>query len=330
MTRGLRVAIQRDPVDGSRPGETTHLLAREAQARGHQIWCYEPVDLRWDAGRVAAYGRSITYDETGFTQGAREDLDLGMIDVLLTRQDAPVDMAWMTTTWLLDLLPKSTLIVNPPRALRDTQDKLIPLALPSFAPPTTITSDPAIIRAFRETHGDLVLKPLYEQAGAGIFFLDRDDPNFDVVLESWLPSHKLPVVVQRYQPEAKDGTIRVIAVDGVPCGAMRSVPRAGIRRGNMDRAERVESVVLTAAQSSCVDQVCALLAQRGIVLAAIDLVGDWLLEVNVGSPGGGIYFDRLNEPPLAPRVWDAIERARRRLVSASAHPPARAVELAPS
>lgn len=316
MTRQrLRVAIQRDPVEDSRPGETTHLLAREAQARGHRVWCYVPTDLRWEAGRVAAHGRPITYDEgtPGWALGPSEDLDLGEMDIVLTRQDAPIDMAWITTTWLLELLPPTTLVVNPPRGLRDTQDKLMPLALPGCAPPTMITADPSLIRAFRAQHGDLVIKPLYDQAGAGIFFLDRDDPNFDVVLESWIPAQGLPVVVQRYQPEAREGSIRVLVVDGVPCGAMRSVPRPGIRRGNMDRAARVEAIALTDAQSSCIERVCVLLAQRGIVLAAIDFVGPWLLEVNVGSPGGGIYFDRLHEDPLAPRVWSAIERAHRRI-----------------
>ncbi len=315
IRESLRVAIQRNPVAGSRPTETTHLLAREAQARGHRVWCYLPSDLRWDAGRVAARAQTITYGDgaSGWTMGASEDLDLGEVDIVLTRQDAPVNMAWITTTWLLDLLPPTTLVVNPPRALRDTPDKLMPLALPDLVPPTMITADPSQIRAFRALHGDLVLKPLFEQAGKGIFFLDRDDPNFDVVLESWLPAQGAPVVVQRYQPEAREGCIRVLVVDGEPCAAMRSVPRPGVRRVNMDRAARVEAVTLTEAQSSCAARVCALLAQRGIVLAAVDLVGDWLLEVNVGSPGGGAYFDRIYEDRLAPRVWNAIERAQRRL-----------------
>ncbi len=255
-----------------------------------------------------ARARSLSYGGgTDFALGSPEDLDLATMDVVLVRQDPPVDMAWLTTTWLLDLLP-ATQIINAPRAIRDTPEKLVALTLPHLAPPTLVSGDPACLSAFRARHGDVVVKPLYDKAGAGFFFLDRDDPNFDVVVESWVPAQGAPVIIQRYQPEAREGSIRVMVVDGVAVGAMRSVPRAGVRRGNMDRSERVEATTLSDAQKRCVDGVCALLLERGVVFAAIDLVGPWLLEVNVTSPGGAVYFDRVFPEPFAPRVWDVIER----------------------
>jgi glutathione synthase len=161
-----------------------------------------------------------------------------------------------------------------------------------------------------------VLKPLFDKAGAGIFFLDRDDPNFDVVVESWVPAQGAPVVVQRYEPAARDGSVRVIVVDGEALPALRSVPSEGQRRGNMDRSTRVEAYTLDAAQARCVATVATALRERGIVLAAVDLVGDRLLEVNVTSPGGGVYFDRVYPEPLAPRVWRAIEARVRKPASA--------------
>lgn len=319
-----RVAIQRDAVEGSRPTETTHLIAREAGTRGHEVWCYTPADLRLEDGRVMAWARRIHYavDSLGWSLDRGEDLDLSTMDVVLTRNDPPVDMAWLSATWLLDLLPATTLVLNPPHALRDVQDKLVPLALSHRSPPTLITADPARIAIFRAVHGDIVVKPLYEAAGVGIFFFDREDPNFDVVMESWLPAQRAPVVVQRYQPEAREGTVRIIVVDGQPCSAMRSVPLDGVRRTSMDRSSRVEPVSLTAEQEACVAEVSALLVARGVLLAAIDLVGPWLLEVNVTSPGGGIYFDRLFDDALAPRVWDAIERRRRPVVEVDRDRPA--------
>jgi glutathione synthase len=200
-------------------------------------------------------------------------------------------------------------VVNAPRAVRDTPEKLVPLELPDLTPPTLVTADPERIRGFRALHGDLVLKPLFDKAGAGIFFVDRDDPNFDVLVESWVPAQHTPVIVQRYQPEAREGSVRVLVVDGVPCAALRGVPHPARRRGNLDRSARVEAANLTDEQTACVARVAELLTRRGIVLAGVDLVGPWLLEVNVTSPGGVVYHDRVYGEPLSPRIWDAMERA---------------------
>lgn len=308
MNRRLRIAIQRDPIEGSRPGETTHLLAQAAQARGHSLWYHTPADLRFQEGHVVSRARSLRYEGMAFHLGDPSDLDLAEMDVVLLRQDPPLDMAWLTTTWLLDLLPSTTRVINSPRSIRETPEKLLPLALPHLSPPSLVSANPACIRDFRAIHGDIVIKPLFDKAGAGIFFLDRDDPNFDVVVESWVPALGEPVLVQRYQPEAQDGSVRVMVVEGVPIGSLRSVPREGVRRGNMDRSARVEATTLSGAQADCVAQVCRLLLARGVVFAGIDLVGPWLLEVNVTSPGGAIYYDRVYAEPFAPKLWEVLER----------------------
>jgi glutathione synthase len=302
----LRVAIQRDPVEGSKPGETSHYLARDAEARGHEVWVYTPGTLAWDDGRVVAEARRIHYGD-GWRCGPSTCIDLAEADVVLIRQDPPVDMAWLTTTWLLDLLPRRTLVLNPPGAIRDTPEKLVPLQVPDLVPPTLVTADRERIRRFRDEHGDVVLKPLFDKSGAGLFFLDRDDPNFDVVVEGVVA----PVAVQRYQPEAREGSVRVLVVAGRVVSALRGVPGPRSRRGNLDRSARVEACALTDVQAALVARVSALLARRGILLAGIDLVGPWLLEVNVTSPGGFVWHDRLGGEPIAPAFWSAVERSVR-------------------
>jgi len=299
----LTVALQRDPVEGSKPGETSHYLARDAEARGHDVWVYTPRDLAFDGRRVVAEARRIRYGE-GWACGPATCIDLAEADVVLIRQDPPVDMAWLTTTWLLDLLPRRTLVLNPPAAIRDTPEKLVPLQFPDLTPPTLVTADRERIRRFRDEHGDVVLKPLFDKAGAGLYFLDRDDPNFDVVLEGVAA----PVAIQRYQPEARDGSVRVLVVAGEVVSALRGVPGPRTRRGNLDRSARVEAHTLTDVQAAIVARVSDLLVRRGIILAGIDLVGPWLLEVNITSPGGFVYHDRLGGDPIGPVFWSAVER----------------------
>ncbi len=199
----MRVAVQRDPIEHSVPGETTHLLAREAQARGATLWCYPPTELRYESPTVRARARRLRYlsdrpSDPRFELGDVEDLDLAKMDVVLLRQDPPVDLAWLSTTWMLEHLPPTTRVLNPPGAVRDTSEKLVVLTWPHLAPPTLVTADPARIRAFRAHHGDLVIKPLFGKAGQGVFIFDRDDRNFDVVVDDWVRAQGCPVMVQRY------------------------------------------------------------------------------------------------------------------------------------
>jgi glutathione synthase len=227
--------------------------------------------------------------------------------VVLVRHDPPVDAAWLASTWVLDHLPARVTVANPPRALRETPEKLAILGFPDLAPPTLVTRDPLAIRAFRVRHGDLVVKPLFGKAGEGVWFLDRGDPNFNVLVETMTSQPGSPWMVQRYQPEAAEGALRVMMVDGRAVAALRGVPRPGDRRGNLDRAAVVEPVELDAEQARTVARVGEMLRARGIVLAGIDLVRRWLLEVNVTSPGGAVYMDRAGTAPLATAVWEVLE-----------------------
>lgn len=303
----LKVAILRDEIVGSRPGETTHFFAREAQARGHAIWCFLPRDLRWEAPSVIARARSLRYHGAEMDLGPPEDLDLSTVDVVLVRHDPPADLAWLLPTWLLERLPPRVVVANPPRALRDTPDKLVLLELPDLAPPTLVTAEAARIRAFCEVHGEVVIKPLFDKAQAGVVMVARAQPDLEAVIARQL-SAGLSVMAQRWQPEGELGVVRVMIVDGEVCGALRALPREGDRCVGLDRSRAVVAHVLDADQRATISAVAALLAARGIVFAGADLVGRWLIEVNVTSAGGEVYYDRVQAEPLAPRVWDALER----------------------
>lgn len=302
----LRVAILRDPIETSRPGETSHFLAREAIARGHSVWWFAPDDLSWDSPRVIARARRLRYgDGHDAISGPAQELDLGAVDVVLVRHDPPCDLTWLVPLWLLDRLPARVVVANPPRALFTTLDKLLLLDLPEVAPPTLVTRDPVRIREFRAAYGDIVVKPLFDKACAGVVVLRRGEPA-DAIAQA-LPAHGPPVMLQRWQPEGADGLVRVMVVGGEVCGALRAVPREGDLLVGLDRSQEVVAHTLDDAQRMTVERTTALLASRGIVFAGLDLVGPWLIEANVTSPGGEIYYDRVWDAPLAPRVWNALE-----------------------
>ena len=307
----LKVAVQMDPLEGiDIRGDSTFALMLEAQRRGHALFAYEPKDLSFTPGRLAARGRCILVrDVPGdhFTAREPEVMDLSSFDVVLMRQDPPFDMAYITATHLLEHIHPETLVVNDPRAVRNAPEKLFVLEFADLTPPTLITRDLEALMAFREEHGDIILKPLYGNGGAGIFRLASDDANFLALVELFQQTFREPFIAQKYLPAVREGDKRIILVDGEVAGAINRVPRPGDVRSNMHVGGRPEPAELTEREREICARIGPVLKKRGLIFVGIDVIGGWLTEINVTSPTGIREVKRFGGPDIAALVWDAIE-----------------------
>jgi len=311
----LKVAVQMDPIQSiSIKGDSTFAIMLEAQARGHPLFYYEPRALALDGGTLKAVGHDVEVrDEPGnhFTLGARREVDLSTFDVVHMRQDPPFDMNYITITHLLEHIHPRTLVVNDPKEVRNAPEKLFVLAYPQFMPPTLISRDAGEIRAFRETHGDIILKPLYGNGGAGVFRLAHGDENFASLMELFTQSFREPFIAQRYLPEVRKGDKRIILVDGEVAGAINRVPAMGESRSNMHVGGRPEPTELTAREKEICKALGPDLKARGLIFVGIDVIGDYLTEINVTSPTGIREVRRFGGNDIAAMIWDAIEARRR-------------------
>ncbi len=311
----LRVAFQMDPIEGvDIDADSSFRLAEEAQARGHKLWVYTPDRLIWDNGRIMARARPMTLrrqrgDHVSF--GAEELLDLAQIDVVWLRQDPPFDMSYITTTHLLELIHPQTLVVNNPFWVRNHPEKLLVLQFPELTPPTMIARNLADIRDFKNRHGDIILKPLYGNGGAGVFRLDQADRNLASLHEMFTGFSREPLIVQKFLPAVSKGDKRVILVDGEPVGAINRVPAEGETRSNMHVGGRPEKVALTARDLEICAAIGPLLRERGQVFVGIDVIGEWLTEINLTSPTGIQELERFDGINVAARIWEEIEAKRR-------------------
>jgi glutathione synthase len=309
---GLSVAIQMDPIEAINiDADSTFALALEAQARGHRLYHYLPEALSWRGGRVAARGRGLeVFPKWGehYRFGEFEERDLAGFDVILIRQDPPFDMAYITSTHLLELLaPEGPLVLNDPAAVRNAPEKLSVLHFKELMPPTLITRSREEVRAFWREHRDIVLKPLFGAGGAGVFHLRPGDENLTALLELYETIQREPVMVQRYLPEIRQGDKRIILVEGEPRGAVMRVPAEGEARANLHVGGRPTRTVLTARDSEICAAIGPSLRQQGLVFVGIDVIGDYLTEINVTSPTGIQEIARLDGILIAPMIWDAIE-----------------------
>ncbi|ABC24484.1 glutathione synthase [Rhodospirillum rubrum] len=308
----LRVAIQMDPMAAiDINGDSTFALALEAQARGHRLWHYLAQDLVFRDGRVTAKAHPLSVRrEAGhhFSFGAPETIDLGSdVEVVLMRQDPPFDMAYITATHLLDHIHPKTLVVNDPTEVRNAPEKLFVTRFPELMPPTLITLDRAAIAAFRAEWGDIIVKPLYGNGGAGVFHIAPGDENLNALLEMFAQRSREPVMVQRYLPEIRQGDKRVILIDGKAAGAVNRVPAAGEARSNMHIGGRPEKTPLTARDLEICEAIGPILREKGLLFVGIDVIGDWLTEINVTSPTGIQEIDRFDGVCLEADLWNAIE-----------------------
>ncbi len=319
MAEGLRVAIQMDSMASINiEGDSSFALMLEAQARGHKLWHYEVTRLALregvaDGSRVTAMGHPVTVQrETGnhFRFGPVETLALGSMHVVLMRQDPPFDMAYITATHILEMLPPQVLVVNDPASVRNAPEKILVTQFPDLMPPTLIAWDTEAIRAFRREHRDIVVKPLFGNGGAGVFRIRENDENLGALLEMHFARSREPLMVQRYEAAVRAGDKRIILIDGEPCGALNRVPAAGEARSNMHVGGRAEKALLTVRDRAICARIGPVLRERGLLFAGIDVIGDYLTEINVTSPTGLQEIARFDGVNLAGAIWDRIEAKR--------------------
>jgi glutathione synthase len=307
---GLRVALQMDPMTAINPAsDSTLLLGLEAQKRGHTLFHYTPDKLTYNGGNITARGNKVTLysDPKRFhAMGKDEILDLKTMDVVLLRQDPPFDMAYITTTHILEMLPK-TLVVNDPASVRDNPEKLFPTLFKKFAPPTLITADVSEIEKFRKTHKDIVIKPLYGHGGHGVFRIAPDDGNLGALLESMFEQSNTPCVVQKFLPEVKDKERRIILIDGKYAGIVGRIPAAGEIRSNFRVGGTAAKVKPTKRQLEICEAIGPTLKKKGLIFVGLDVIGDWLNEINITSPTGLAPINRLYGEKLEVEIWNAIE-----------------------
>ena len=312
----LRVAVQMDPIQTVNiNGDSTFALMLEAQARGHQLWHYHVRHLSMHAGRVIAHAQPVSVRrEQGnhFTLGETVELDLAKdVDVVLMRQDPPFDMAYITATHILQHIHPKTLVVNDPEQVRNAPEKLFVLRFPELMPETLVSSDVREIRKFRERHGDIVVKPLFGNGGAGVFHLRPDDPNLNSLLEMFTEKSREPLMVQRYLPAVREGDKRIILVDGEAMGGINRVPAAGEARSNMHVGGTPMPTTLTEREQEICRRIGPELKARGLVFVGIDVIGGHLTEINVTSPTGLQELARFDGIHLERAIWDVIEAKRR-------------------
>ena len=307
----LAVAIQMDPIETINiDADSTFVLALEAQRRGHGLFHYLPRHLAFRDGRLLARARPLQVRrERGnhATLGKPEMLDLATVDVVLMRQDPPFDMSYITATHLLEHVHPRTLVVNDPVHVRNAPEKLFVTHFDGLMPPTLITSDRDEILAFRREHRDIIVKPLFGNGGAGVFHITEGDENLNALLEMFTQLYREPVIVQRYIPEVRAGDKRIILTDGVAVGAVSRVPAAGEARSNLHVGGKAVKATLTAREREICAAIGPALRERGLVFVGIDVIGNYLTEINVTSPTGLQEINRLDGVMLEKGLWDAIE-----------------------
>ena len=308
----FKVAVQMDPIERiSIAGDTTFALMLEAQARGHALFYYKPENLSLRTSEVVAHLTPITVrDKAGdhVTLGEAKTVDLATMDVVLLRQDPPFDLAYITSTHLLERLPASTLVVNDPASVRNAPEKLFVLDFPQLMPATLITRDKAEIEAFRREHGEVVIKPLHGHGGASVFKIAEKDANFGSLFDLFAATFREQWVVQAFIKNIVHGDKRIILVDGEPLGAINRVPAENDIRSNMVRGGAAAVTQLTDREREICATIGPELKRRGLLLVGIDVIDGLLTEINVTSPTGIRAIKRVGGPDLAVAVWDAIER----------------------
>jgi glutathione synthase len=309
---GLKVAVQMDPLETINiAGDSTFALMLSAQARGHRLWHYAADDLNYRDGRVTASARPVTVQNVAGDHhhyGEPVVLDLADdVDVVLMRQDPPFDLAYITATHLLERIQHLTLVVNDPAAVRNAPEKLFVLDFAQFMPPTMITRSLDEARSFHAEHGEVVVKPLYGNAGSAVFHVGRKDANLSALVELFGQVWREPFMVQAFLPDVAKGDKRIVLVDGKPAGGVNRLPKEGEIRSNLAVGGRGAATELTARDLEICAALGPELAKRGLVFVGIDVIAGYLTEINVTSPTGIVAIDRFNGTDTAALIWEAIE-----------------------
>src|SRR6188508_2474766 len=311
----LNVAVQMDPIARINiRGDSTFALLLEAQRRGHSLSYYTPDRLSLRGEEVAAPVQTLAVrDEVGdhCTLGEPRRTPLTDFDVVLLRQDPPFDLAYITSTHLLERIHPKTLVVNDPASVRNAPEKVFVTEFPQLMPPTLLTRDLAEIKAFRAEHSDIVMKPLYGHGGGAVFRLTREDLNFGSLYDMFSVTFREPWVVQKFLPEVKHGDKRIILVEGEYAGAVNRVPAADDLRSNMVRGGSPKETELTQRERKICKRIGPALRDRGLLFVGIDVIDGFLTEINVTSPTGIRAIKNLGGPDVAALIWDKIEAKRR-------------------
>jgi len=312
----LNVAVQMDPIERINiRGDSTFALLLAAQERGHTLAYYTPDRLALRDGKVFAAINSLTVrDSEGdhFKLGERRRADLSTFDVILLRQDPPFDLAYISTTHLLERIHPKTLVVNDPGHVRNAPEKVFVTEFPDLMPPTLVTRDRDEINAFRAEHGDIVMKPLYGNGGAAVFRLEKSDLNYGSLYDLFAATFREPWVVQKFLPGVRQGDKRIILVDGEFAGAVNRIPAADDLRSNMVRGGAATATDLTPREHEICKRLGPALRERGLLFTGIDVIDGFLTEINVTSPTGIRAVKKLGGPDIAALIWDKIEERRKR------------------
>jgi glutathione synthase len=310
----LNVAVQMDPIARINvKGDSTFALLLEAQARGHRLSYYTPERLAMLNGQVFASVEPLQVRDdpsNHFTLGPARRAELKEFDVVLLRQDPPFDLAYITSTHLLERIQPGTLVVNDPAHVRNAPEKLFVTEFPELMPPTLITRDLGEIKAFRAEHGDIVMKPLYGHGGGAVFRITRDDLNFGSLYDMFAVTFREQWVVQKFLPAVKAGDKRIILVDGEFAGAVNRIPAADDLRSNMVRGGAAAATQLTERERHICERLGPALRERGLLFVGLDVIGDFITEINVTSPTGIRAIKNLGGPDIAKAVWDNIQEKR--------------------
>jgi glutathione synthase len=312
----LNVAVQMDPIERINiRGDSTFALLLEAQARGYPLSYYTPDQLAMRDGKVSATVRPLAVrDKAGdhFTFGEPRHTALDAFDVVLLRQDPPFDLAYITSTHMLERIQPKTLIVNDPGHVRNAPEKVFVTEFPDLMPPTLITRDLGTIKKFRTEHGDIVMKPLYGKGGEAVFRLAPEDLNFGSLYDLFTVTFREPWVVQKFLPAVKEGDKRIILVDGEFAGAVNRVPAPDDLRSNMVRGGVPKATDLTMRERDICARLGPPLRERGLLFVGIDVIGDYLTEINVTSPTGIRSIKSLGGADIAVLIWDKIAEKRKK------------------
>ena len=310
----LNVAVQMDPIERINiRGDSTFALLLEAQKRAYALSYYTPDRLALRDGKVSATVRPLAVRDVAadhFTLGEPRHADLSSFDVVLLRQDPPFDLAYISTTHMLERIQPQTLVVNDPASVRNAPEKVFVTEFPDLMPPTLLTRDLEAIKAFRAEMGDIVMKPLYGLGGQAVFRLARDDLNFGSLYDLFASMSREPWVVQKFLPAVREGDKRIILVDGEFAGAINRVPAPDDLRSNMVRGGTPKETELTERERHICERLGPALRERGLLFVGIDVIGDYLTEINVTSPTGIRAVKNFGGPDIAALIWDKIEAKR--------------------
>jgi glutathione synthase len=311
----LKIAVQMDPIETINPmGDSTFALMLEAQERGHLVHYYVPGSLGLRDNAVSANLAPVTvFDKPKgehFKLGDFARADLSTYDVVLMRQDPPFDMNYITLTHMLERIHPQTFVVNPPATVRNAPEKILVTEFPELMPPTLVTRDRKLIQEFRREHGNIIVKPLYGNGGAGVFLIQEGDQNLASLIELFEQNFREPFMVQTYLPDVRKGDKRIILVDGEPVAGLNRIPADGEARSNMHVGGRPELSELTAREREICAAIGPALKERDMIFVGIDVIGGYLTEINVTSPTGIREIKRFGGPDISVLIWDAIEKRR--------------------